>query len=105
MSTSRHMLLGIFFAVAIAILGYFTLFMADVSFFGEKTRMRTVLQEAQYDGEPCEGLGVETMQCEDEPCSNCTEPLVVVERCNCPRICLHVAQPDSCSDPVVCEGT
>ena len=72
---------------------------------GEKTRMRTVLQEAQYDGEPCEGLGVETMQCEDEPCSNCTEPLVVVERCNCPRICLHVAQPESCSEPVVCEGT
>ncbi|MFT5152965.1 MAG: phospholipid/cholesterol/gamma-HCH transport system substrate-binding protein, partial [Planctomycetota bacterium] len=45
MSNQRHLTLGLFFVFAAGVLGYFTLFMADVSFFGEKTEMRAYFSE------------------------------------------------------------
>ena len=45
MTTQRHLILGIFFVGAVALLGYFTVFMADVSFFGQKTRLSAFFSE------------------------------------------------------------
>ena len=36
-------------------------------------------------------------------CLDCPAPREIVERCACPRTCLHVAQPDTCTEPSICE--
>ncbi len=45
MSPTRHTLLGLFFLVAVCILGYYTLFRADYNPFGEQTRMTVFLED------------------------------------------------------------
>jgi phospholipid/cholesterol/gamma-HCH transport system substrate-binding protein len=39
MTPRRHLVLGLFFLAVIGVLGYYTLFKTDVSFFGEKSRL------------------------------------------------------------------
>ena len=46
MTPRRHLVLGLFFLAVIGVLGYYTLFKTDVSFFGEKSRVEAYTDNA-----------------------------------------------------------
>ncbi|MEZ6018267.1 MAG: MlaD family protein [Planctomycetota bacterium] len=46
MNARRHLALGLFFLVVVGVLGYYTLFKTDVSFFGERTRITAYTENA-----------------------------------------------------------
>ena len=45
MNAKRHLILGVFFAAVILVLGYYTLFLTDFQLFGEKARLTVFFSE------------------------------------------------------------